>query len=134
LDDGTLSGPFTYVIEDLKFIEAAAIDLGLSLNHAKSEVICRDGVSEQAMLSVHRSLPFAIKPEDATLLGSPIGELASINAILGAKIKCLEMLDENLVYSHDALYLLRHAFSLPKSQSCMSSVQHPLYIPSPGDF
>ena len=51
-----------------------------------------------------------------SLLGSPIGNLASINRILQAKFDALKVMGErlSLLHSQDALLLLRNMFSLPK--------------------
>ena len=115
LDDCTLGGTFSEVLEDLKFVEEAAKDLGLRLNHKKSELICKDGTTESAMLGEVPSLR-SICPSDTTLLGSPIGDVASIDSILENKIEDLRTLGSNLsiLHSHDTLCLLRHAFSLPE--------------------
>ena len=115
LDDGTLGGTFSEVLEDLKYVEEAAKNLGLRLNHEKSELICKDRTTESAILSEVPSLR-SICASDATLLGSSIGDVASIDSILKSKIEDLRTLGSNLsiLHSHDALCLLRHAFSLPK--------------------
>ena len=42
LDNGTLGGACDYVLRDLKVVEDVAGQLGLQLNRAKSEVVCRD--------------------------------------------------------------------------------------------
>ena len=39
LDDITIEGPITIVFEDLHSLERSALELGLSLNHEKFEVI-----------------------------------------------------------------------------------------------
>ena len=52
--------------------------IGLHLNHRKSEVICGDSATREAILS---ALPGArvVDPMSATLLGSPIGDVGSIS-------------------------------------------------------
>ena len=40
------------VLHDLSFVERSALDLGLHLNHDKSELICADTATRDAMLSV----------------------------------------------------------------------------------
>ncbi len=44
LDDGTLGGSPEGVLCDLQLVEQGAADLGLSLNHKKSEVISHDPI------------------------------------------------------------------------------------------
>ena len=65
------------------------------------------------MLSVTPSFQ-VIDPSDATLLGSPIGGTASIDAVLQSKINHLLGTRLKLLHTHNALCLLRNAFSLPK--------------------
>ena len=115
LDDGTIGGSLDEVTADLKKIELSCKELGLVLNHSKSEVICSDDDTKCAILEVSPQLQY-INPSDACLLGAPIGGPQSIIAALTAKKKTLERLGERLklLHSHDALCLLRNALSLPK--------------------
>ena len=115
LDDGTIGGSLDDVIADLKRIELVGKDLGLVLNHSKSEVICADNDTKHSILEVSPHLQY-VDPSDACLLGAPIGGERSIIAVLTSKKKSLELLGERLklLHSHDALCLLRNAFLLPK--------------------
>ena len=115
LDDGTIGGSLDDVIADLKRIELAGVDLGLVLNHSKSEVICVDNNTKHSILEVSPHLQY-VHLSDACLLGAPIGGERSIIAVLTSKKKSLGLLGERLklLHSHDALCLLRNAFSLPK--------------------
>ena len=74
LDDGTLEGNKEDVIHDIKKIDVKAEALGLMLNRKKTELICKDPTSRGFVLG---ALPGVciISPEDANLLGSPIGGL-----------------------------------------------------------
>jgi hypothetical protein len=63
LDDGTL---------DLKYIEEAAMHLGLHLNMTKSESVCPENSTKAVMLSTFPEL-ISTDPDNAVLLGSPIG-------------------------------------------------------------
>ena len=114
-DDGTLGGDLHDVSEDLRQIEMAAEELGLFLNHHKSEIICVNEHTKQSMLSVSPHFQ-CVDPSEACLLGSPIGGSGSIEAVLSSKKKSLELLGERLklLHSHDALCLLRNALALPK--------------------
>ena len=115
LDDGTLGGPVSSIKEDLSFLECHSPQLGLTLNQSKSEIIGkhRDPVDE--MLSDFPSL-CCTDPDEAVVLGSPIGSTQSIDTVLQAKIDNLRLMGDRLsdLETHDALCLLRHAFSLPK--------------------
>ena len=115
MDDGTIGGSLDDVMADLKTIDLVGEDLGLVLNHSKSEVICADDDTKHSILEVSPHLQY-VNPSDACLLGAPIGGEQSIIAVLTSKKKSLELLGERLklLHSHDALCLLRNAFSLPK--------------------
>ena len=108
LDDGTLGGPVEEVLADLRNLVDASRELGLVLNTKKSEIISKDNIAAST-LTAFPSLS-RVSPTDATLLGSPIGELQSINALIATKIQTLQ----SLARTHDALCLLRHAFTMPK--------------------
>ena len=64
------------------------------------------------------SLPGArlVRPSDAELLGSPLGDDAKISAMLADKVESLRRLGDRLqlLSAHDALILLRNCFALPK--------------------
>ena len=72
LDDCTLGGTGETVLHDLQLVEQEAGQLGLNLNHSKSEVITKDCNTTAAMLEVAPDL-CPVSTERATLLGSPIG-------------------------------------------------------------
>ena len=114
LDDISLGGSTEEIVQDLKRIESAA-EIGLELNNEKSEIITNDPVSRGTVLC---SLPGAkvVDPSDACLLGSPLGNIASVSDTLGGKINALEVMGDRLrsMSAHDALILLRNSFSIPK--------------------
>ena len=115
LDDVTLGGNVDDALDDLEVVEHVATGLGLHLNQRKSEVICGDSATREAILS---ALPGArvVDPMSATLLGSPIGDVGSISNMISEKIHLLETMGERLQYlfAHDAILLLRHSFAIPK--------------------
>ena len=115
LDDGTIAGSLQDVLTDLRMIELEAFKLGLELNHSKSELICDQPSVRETMLSEVPGL-HTISCSQATLLGSPIGDVECINTCILTKIDLLKVMGERLglLCSHDALILLRHCFSLPK--------------------
>ena len=57
-----------------------------------------------------------VHPNDASLLGSPIGDLSSINRAIEEKLDILKIIGQRLskFSTHDALVLLKHAFAIPK--------------------
>lgn len=115
LNDGTLGGPVDCVLSDLATIEERAKELGLKFNQTKSEVICKDDATRDSTLTSYPLIKI-IDPSEAILLGSPIGSKSSIDKSISSKIAALKVLGERitLLQAHDALCLLRSAFTLPK--------------------
>ena len=81
LDDGILGGSSKDVISDLKVLEERARHIGLVLNHSKAECICKDPSTRDQLLAEFPSVCNTI-PEEATLLGSPIGGLVRLHVSL----------------------------------------------------
>ena len=115
LDDGTLGGSREVVINDMKLIEEEASKLGLRLNRSKCELICSDHTTRGIVLSALPGLR-VVNPEDAELLGSPLGDANTVDRCVNDKIKMLELMGDRLryIHSHDAITLLRHSFAIPK--------------------
>ncbi|KAG1702407.1 Retrotransposable element SLACS protein [Nymphon striatum] len=120
LDDGTIGGEAESVLSDFKKIIAAASDLGLQINPAKCELVIFNPIKK-----VHTDISEKfkeitpqiklIKAEDLTLLGAPILPTAT-ETVLNSKLEELTLMSERLseLDSHDALYLLKHCFAIPK--------------------
>ena len=115
LDDGTIGGSFQDVLADLRLVELKASKLGLELNHSKSELICNQPLIQDAMLVEVPSF-HSVSCSNATLLGSPIGDVDCVDEVIMRKIELLQLMGErlNLLCSHDALTLLRHSFAIPR--------------------
>ena len=115
LDDGTLGGSVESVLRDLQQLEVVAAELGLQLNHQKSELICDDVPTKEAMLLEIPGLR-SVHCSNATLLGTPIGSEECISDIIREKAGMLELMGDrlSLLPSHDTLLLLRHSFAIPK--------------------
>ena len=114
LDDVSVGGSMDDVLHDLDVIKAGE-KLGLFLNCSKCEVICNDDTVRGRIAS---ALPGAmvVNRESACLLGSPLGDVASIDASLEEKIRALSIMGSRFPYlsAHDSLTLLRHSFAIPK--------------------
>ena len=114
LDDISVGGAEEALLNDI-VLTREATQLGLVLNSNKTEIICSDVAFSDRLL---QELPGAsvIKPSDARLLGSPIGDLETVDSAIREGISDLQRIGERLQYfsSHDAILLLRHSFSLPK--------------------
>ena len=115
LDDGTLGGALSDVLHDIEVIKKEAGIVGLDLNPQKSEVI---SINPDLVATVQSALSGirVVNPADATLLGSPIGDIGSITVAIDAKTTMLKCLRERLHYlsSHDAYLLFRHSLAIPK--------------------
>ena len=100
----------------LRLVELEASKLGLELNHSKSELISNQPSIREAMLSEVPSLR-TVNCSNATLLGSPIGDVDCIDDVIMRKIEMLQFMGERLklLCSHDALTLLRHFFCYSES-------------------
>ena len=114
LDNGTLGGPWEEVLADLTFVEEEAAKLGLHLNHSKSELICDDIPTREAMLLRAPGLQ-TLSCSQATLLITPIGGIECIDDTIRRKIKALKLMGNrlSLLHARDALLLLHHSFAIP---------------------
>ena len=122
LDDGTLGGTADDLRHDLEEVVRVGAEIGLELNEVKSEIICnscnRDTI-DPLLLSIPGAL--VVEPQEATLLGSPIGEVSSISSTLADKCNALKTMGDRLAHlsTHDAIVLLKHSFALPKLMHCL---------------
>ena len=112
------------VSSDLHLLEQMAHQIGLQLNHIKSESICVDDTTRSSILSLFPSLTDT-PPEVATLLGSPIGGIESIDGVIRDKVDDLRTLGERLIplQAHDALCLFTMHLVFP---SCSTQFDQPL--------
>ena len=115
LDDVTVGGAMEDILHDLTIIKNLE-KMGLTLNNSKSEIICEDATIRQTIIT---SLPGAqvVNPDSASLLGSPLGDVSSIDNSLSEKIQALQVMGTRFQYlsAHDSLILLQHSqLSIPK--------------------
>lgn len=130
IDDITLGGFISDIVHDFRKVSDFAKELGLEINHSKSEIICKDHTTLGSVLVQIPGLSVT-DPDHATLLGSPIGNVDGVNAVVEKKIVYLKSLGGLLVnlQAHDAFCLLRNALSIPKlmyvlrSSPCFLSTQ-----------
>ena len=114
LDDRSLGGTLEDVRHDLGIVQCVGSDLGLHLNHQKSEVICTNPATTNPILS---AIPGAqvLDPAGATLLGSPIGDAASITSVIDDKIRHLTTMGKRLQHiTMQVALLLHNSFAIPK--------------------
>ena len=112
---GPWGGDREVVINYVKMIEEEASNLGLQLNKGKSELICFEHTTRGIVLSALPGL-HVVNPEQAELLGSPLGDANAVDVCVNEKIKMLEVMGDRLRYlhSHHAITLLHHSFAIPK--------------------
>ena len=121
LNDGTIGGSAEDIDCDLRIVEYEAGLAGLELNHAKTELICDDVVTCNAVLSTFSEFK-QICCDRAKLLGTRIGSVGLIDSILVSKVDKLKIIGERLQHlsSQDALLILRNSMAIPS----------PLYPPN----
>ena len=123
LDDGTLAGDVETVLSDYVLIQNAATTLGLEVNASKCELYRIRPVSEECK-NAHKKFCEAsprqcnvklLNNENLTLLGSPVLPEA-IKSVLITKLENLKLMVERItqIDAHEALFLLRNCFSIPK--------------------
>ena len=123
LDNGTLGGSVESVLHDYKMIQNTGKNLGLEVNSTKCELYCirpesidTSNIYEKfCSASPNQINLILLQDKDLTLLGAPILQDA-IESTLTAKLKSLDLMIERLIEidAHEALFLLRHCFSIPK--------------------
>jgi len=116
-DDGTLGGTIDQLMVAFRTIKAEGEKIGLRVNDAKCELICNNSEESSRFLAEFPHVN-VVDPETAILLGAPIGGEQSVDLVLENKLQELKRLSERLklLSAHDAFFLLRNCFSLPKLQ------------------
>ena len=113
MDDFTLGGPGNAVAADVDRLSSLCPTLGLSLNTSKCELI-----SSQPLESMNGTINefIRLKPEQASLLGSPLLVGSAMDDLLESKLQVMnQALNRlNLISSHDALTLLKASCSSSK--------------------
>ena len=117
LDDANLAGDPSIVLADFSRILENGKSFGEMVNPSKSELTFLGDVSRptvEAFTSLAPNISLTAM-EHLTLLGSPIGPCAAAQ-VLTAKLNALKLMTERLehIESHDALFLLKNCFALPK--------------------
>ena len=123
LDDGTLGGDVDTVLKDYQFIQTVAATHGLELNPSKCKLFIIGSEANDSS-NVYQKFCDAspgqcriklLQKDTLTLLGSPVLPEA-IKSVLKAKIESLNLMTERLkeISAHEALFLLRNCFSIPK--------------------
>jgi hypothetical protein len=112
LDDAFIAGDPDSVKEDFDSIKEVSKSLGLLLNQSKCELYSINPT--QNIMSKFPGVK-EISAADLKLLGAPILQEA-FEDVLHSKLENLKTMVERLkqLYSHDALFLLKQCFAIPK--------------------
>jgi hypothetical protein len=115
MDDGTLGGDIETLMADFHMLIDEGEKLCLVINVAKCEIITDDDEVLQKVIAIVPEIKH-INTTSAMLLGAPIGGDQSVDEVLEAKLQELRRLSDrvSLFNAHDALFLLRNCFSIPK--------------------
>lgn len=115
LDDGSIGGNVESLLNDLETVRRVGPTIGLILNEEKCEIITGD-VNVVATLQAVMPNIRHIQCCEAVLLGAPIGDDTAIDTVLSSKLAVFNLLASRLksLNAHDALFLLKNCFSIPK--------------------
>ena len=115
LDGITISGSLERIQHNIQVTKEESQDLGLILNHQKSEIVCNDPTAcaslTSAILDTH-----VVAPTAAVLLESSVGGIYSVSKRISEKTQLLIAMCSCLQYlsAHDPLLFLRQSFAIPK--------------------
>jgi len=117
MDDGSLGGEVDVLIEDFETVRRIGSTLGLLLNEHKCELVTDDMEVVEKFRVIAPTI-IHVNISRANLLGAPIGSLEEIDVVLTKKISEFQRLTSRLkqLCAHDAFFLLKNCFSLPKLQ------------------
>jgi len=119
IDDVTLGGPAETVLSDLVSFKKATEAIGLRINPNKCEILSLDtnDSRHRTLQSFRKVCPDMCETsrDNLVFLGSPIGPSA-MNSTLSEKIDSFSLLRNrlNFIRRHDAFFLLRNCFAIPK--------------------
>jgi hypothetical protein len=115
MDDGSMGDHIDVLVEDWRTVVEEGRKIGLVVNAAKCELITDDLAVVEKFRSVAPDIKH-VSTASAMLLGAPIGGERSIDDILASKLLELQRLSNRmtLLEPHDALFLLKNCFSIPK--------------------
>ena len=120
LDDGTVASDIETVLSDYQRILDAATNLGLTVNPNKCELCIINPQSVDTSIALNRFCELTddirlIQKEDLTLLGAAVLPEAIENMLIAKREKLILMSQRLLeIDKHDALFLLKNCYSIPK--------------------
>ena len=139
LDDDTVAGDPSTVLQDFQFIIEEAAKIGLQVNGGKCEII---SLTDDHLMSLDIHQRFSelapgiklLEKHEAQLLGTALFP-EGVDCVFEHKVEQLRRLVDRLsaIDSHNAFYLLKNCFGLPKllyklrTALCFKSNVLPLY-------
>ena len=110
-----LSAAMFSLLSDLETVRRVGPTIGLVLNEDKCEIVTDDVsvvASMKAVMPNIRHIPCG----EAVLLGAPVGNETAVDTVLSSKLAVFRRLASRLtsLNAHDALFLLKNCFSIPK--------------------
>jgi len=110
LDDGSLGDHVSSLFYDLKTIRGVGPSIGRVLNEDKCEIVTDDISVVASMKAIIPNINH-IPCSEAILLGGPVGDETAVD-----KLAVFRLLASRLTSldAHDALFLLKNCFSIPK--------------------
>ena len=128
------------VLADFRVVDKMAAELGIHINHSKSELIYEDTVIRETILHEAPILKM-VSSNIANLLGFPIGKWKGIVEGIQAKVEQLQLLGDRLriLHSHDALIFSDTPSPSPNSctpstldlASCQPTLKHMMACSNP---
>ena len=98
MDHGTIGDSWQDVLYDLHLLELEAAKIGLVLNLSKSEHICDDNHTLEAVLQEAPGLP-TVSVSQAMFLGTPVGDSESAESTIKDKTEVLRLMGDRLSVS-----------------------------------
>jgi len=102
------------LLRDLQMTIVEGKKLGLIVSTAKCEVIADDENVVERFRLIAPDIKH-VRKSAVMLRGAPIGDKQSVDAVLAAKLEDLQRFSGRLkLLAHDALFLLKNCFTIPK--------------------
>jgi hypothetical protein len=128
MDDGAIGDNVDALLPDFRMLMDESRKMGIIINVTKYEIITDNVEVLHKFIDVAPNIKH-VKTAAAMLHGAPIGSEKSVEDVLKAKLEELRRLSNrlSLLHTHDALFLLKNCFSIPKlmytlrGASCYSS-------------
>lgn len=115
MDDAALGGDVDSLVRDFQTIKMLGKDFGVAINEPKCEIVTNDPEVVARIREVAPNIIY-VPVEETVFLGAPIGTEVAVSRVLAKKLDDLRRLQQRItkLSAHDAFFLLKNCFSLPK--------------------